>query len=444
MPAFLLLILSYVMVGFLGVTLKTSLSIRSFLFVFLFLVQTLFAAPPAVRKEHSLDLSAFEGQTFLQTMEEEETGIKAHFDSDYLFEYEVAEWTTIQKALSHFDTKVRNKVLKAFEKREAGLQKLIVALEGTTFSPSNIVPLVGKEDAWKTGKSKNVRDANIFEVSQFIAMASGASTLVKINSKNYYYNYGYKSGAHKDDVKSGRSFGAGPNHAANDASDIMYLNELEEHLNETKAPKAFYQTFLEVLTQTKTSGFNSRKLSALGQTVLTDLLAIYTAESNRHIMVNLNPKKHPWENDLAEVTLLSAYCAASGKVLREDSFRDGNLVEWWAKSSYVNPKTGKKSNRSGIGITRVDRRKLQRAVAGCQRQSAPELVEAVETLVGGSGVGGDVYRGVMEYLNARKNQKEIVANAKEITSAVVDLVLDTRENASALTECVETKLAPAK
>ena len=36
--------------------------------------------------------------------------------------------------------------------------------------------------------------------------ASGAGTLVRLNDDNYYYNYGYKSGAERDDVKSGRSF----------------------------------------------------------------------------------------------------------------------------------------------------------------------------------------------------------------------------------------------
>ena len=308
-----------------------------FFFITLSFAAQLFAeaAPPALKMKHSIDLKQFEGKTFLEAMTEKNDGIKANLDEDFEDDYKVADWKMVSKALDGFDDKVVGKLLRSFSDGKKGLRELTESLEGKDFKPSNMVAKVRPE----LGK-----EGDVYALAQFLAMASGAGTLVNIDEQNYYYNYGYKSGENDDDVKSGRSFGASPGHKANDASDVFYLTELGQYLDETSNPKSFYTTLLEVLTQCKTSGFAGRKLSGLGKAVATDFVAIYTAESDRHIMVDLDPKNHPWKM-IAEVTFLAAYGTEAGKVMRNAKLEDGEPKAYWAKS--------KVSNRSGIVLTVV-------------------------------------------------------------------------------------------
>ena len=109
--------------------------------------------------------------------------------------------------------------------------------------------------------------------------------------------------------------------------------------------------------------------------------------------------------------------------MKDGSLQDGDAKEWWAMSSV--------SNRSGIGITRQDRRKLQRMITSFERENNPELVEAIEVIIGDS---KDVYRGVMEYLNDFDTQNGVRENADELTEAVVNFLLQTRKDADAITE----------
>ena len=369
------------------------------------------AAPAPLRFRHELSIEDFQGKTFLDAMMAEDGGIKSLLDDDYRTEYAVAGWRAVKIALANFDTKNRNKVLKSFEDGEDGLHRLIQELQGTTFTPATAVGMV----------RSRLRGGDVFGVAQVIAMGSGAGTLVRIDEENYYYNYGYKSGEEADDVKSGRSFGASPGHNANDASDVMFLNELEKYLDSTAEPRVFYTAMLRLLTQCDAWGYGRSRLSDEGQTVLTDFLAIYTAELDRHLMVELDPRRHPWENDLAEVTFVLAFGTAVGQVMLNGELVDGQAREWWAPSAV--------SNRSGIGITRQDRRRLQKAITVYEREHHPELVAAIEAVIGSK---KDVFRGLMEYLNNVSTQPSVRANAAALTEAFVEFVLQVREDADAI------------
>jgi hypothetical protein len=299
--------------------------------------------------------------------------------------------------------------LGAFDDGEAGLRKLIKALEGKTFTPESMVSVL---------RTAYRGDGNIFALAHFIGMASGAGTLVRIDAENYFYNFGYRDGGEADDVKSGRSYGAGPGHAANDASDIFYLNELEQLLKEDDRPQEFYRAFLELLTAADTSGYG--RLTEQQQTVATDLLAIYTAELDRHLMVNLNPSQHPWENDLAEATFVSLFNTESGMMYQDGSLTKAPLRQHWAKSSF--------SNRSGIGITRNDRRALQQKISAYLREYHAEEIAELESLIG-SRRDGDIFRGLMEFINNASTQGKIKANAQSITDTFVALLQITKTEA---------------
>jgi hypothetical protein len=179
-------------------------------------------------------------------------------------------------------------------------------------------------------------------------MASGAGTVVDINTKNYYYNYGYASGANQEvDVMTGRSFGASPGHRANDASEPFYLRELGRYLTSTDDVAPFYQTMLETVTLSKGDG-------------------------------------------IGQLTFVSAFGTAVGKVMQGGRIVDGGPELYWAEST-ITP------GRSGIGETRTDRRKLQRMITTYERQMHPQLVAAVESAVGHSGT--DSFAVTMAALN---------------------------------------------
>jgi hypothetical protein len=376
------------------------------------------AAPEAVVRKHEIHLNDFYGKTFLDAMVESHHGIKMHLDADYTENYPMADWTTVQLYLSHFDSKNVRKILGSFENGEEGLKELVQSLQGTVTSPSQMVSAL-------RGKIKSSGD--IFAVAQFLSMASGAGTLVVLDSDNYYYNYGYKSGSvPNEDVKSGRSFGAGPLHNAIDASDVYYLNELEKYLQSTPDLKPFYTAILKVLLKCDSSGL--RELSPLGQTVATDFLAIYTAEVDRHLMVDLKPQIHPWENDLAGSTFVSAFGARVGKVMKEGVLQAAPARDWWAMSA-----SG--SGRSGIGITRKDRQKLQQHLSAYLRATRPELVAQIENAIP-QRTDGDLFQGLMEFVNTSVNQGQVAQNADVLIETYSELLNHLQGNASA----IETQL----
>jgi hypothetical protein len=142
-------------------------------------------------------------------------------------------------------------------------------------------------------------------------------------------------------------------------------------------------------------------------------------------MVDLDPRRHPWENDLAEVTFVSAYGVAAGKVMKDGQLVDGSAKEYWAKSAV--------SNRSGIGQTRKDRRRLQSMICAYERDHHPELTAPIEKLIGGSGPGGDLYEGLMEYLNDTGHQAAVRRNAGAIQAAYTEFLAQTRADAGKIT-----------
>ncbi len=381
---------------------------------------SLFGTEASLPLQHSLDLNSFKGKTFLQAMMDTKNGIKANLDEDYATTYTFASAADVVAALDNFDTKIVKNITGAFTNGKQGLKDLAKSLEGQEFTPATVVDVI-KENYEGKG--------NIFALAHFFAMASNAGTIIRINDENYYYNFGYKAGEEADDVKSGRSYGASPVHNANDASDVMYLNELQDFLTTTDNVKSFYQTLLEVLTSTSTSGFSKRGFSDKAKATATDFVTIYTAELDRHVMVDLQPSVHPWENDLAEATFVSIYSAQAGMLIKEGSLKEAPLKDFWAMSSSGN-------GRSGIGIGRKDRRHLQQLISQFERDNNPEVVEAVEALIGKKS-GGDLFRGLMEYLNNEQNQKSVQKNAQAITTAFVEFLMQVQQDVDKITESIQ-------
>ncbi len=255
---------------------------------------------------------------------------------------------------------------------------------------------------------------------------TGSGVAIRIDAKNYIFNVGYHDASKSDattlknDVKSGRSYGIGPTEHESDPSDIAYLTELGNYFkSEPGNMDKFFHAILLATFNNDTSGWAS--LSQAGQIVATDFIAIYTAEAARHIMVKLDPRKHPWEVDLAAATFVSTFVTTTGQIMQNVTpdadtptyrMKPGTPTQWWAKGQVG----------SGIGETRQGRLALQKAIAAYElsKSGHPDLVKAIVAITG-TPKGNDVINDVFEYLSAPKGPRSI----KNVTAqgGLMDLFL---------------------
>ena len=101
------------------------------------------------------------------------------------------------------------------------------------------------------------------------------------------------------------------------------------------------------------------------------------------------------------------------------------LVNWWGKSQVAG------SNRSGIGETRTDRRKLQAALADYERKHNPAVVQAVEAVIGHR-ANGDIFQGLTDYLNNFSTPTSLGPKADQLTEAFVKFLAQVRADAQAI------------
>lgn len=261
-----------------------------------------------------------------------------------------------------------------------------------------------EDKAWplKNDMALALKDAKInaapFDLATLYALTGGLGVKVKIDEFNYNYHVLYKTGKTKphEEVMSGRSFASAPAHGASDASDPEYLRDLRKYLESTSDVKPFYRAMILALANSDTQGWAT--LPDLGQSVLSDFLTVYTAEADRHMMVNLQAGNHPWEIDLAAVTAVSAVSAKTGKVIIGGVVTESDLNGWFAPSPNNKPDG---PQRSGIGITRKDRQKLQRAIHAFE-MGTPDgklMIADIQAIIGVKNYKNDVIQGVFEYLS---------------------------------------------
>ncbi len=422
---------------------------------------------------NTLDIDTFRGYTFLTTMihdydDEEETsntgididedGIAAEMDLDYETRYLFPTWEFAEEALDNFDFKNKGRVLgkltswhKKTKTRPAFLTKaemkeFVESKQGVEFQQMYYVlrELQEKEDAAAKKEGRPSYKINLTSVGHFFAFAAGAGTLVTLDDKNYFYNRGYSfgpDGYEKGNERSGRSYSASPEHAANDVSHKKYLDDLEELLEGDEDP-LFYEVVLDALLASDVRDLS--RLSNLGQSVATDFITVYAAELRRNYMVNLDPGLWEWQNDYIESTLISAYCSSSdgmmaikqtGKGLSTKRvqttirLKKAPLYKWWE----LNPET----KRSGIGKTQYERRLLQKMITTYLRENHGELVETVEANIRyyRKSNGTDIFRAFAEYLNNYKTPAKL-KNTRKLTDAMLALVEQIQESADEITEWI--------
>lgn len=281
-----------------------------------------------------------------------------------------------------------------------------------------------KNWAQKNDMAQALRSAGVnaapFDLGTLYALTGGIGVKVKLDSNNYNYHVLYKTGRRDphQEVMSGRSFSSSPGRKAADATDPEYLRDLEAYIRKTRDMRPFIQTMILSIANSDTSGF--RNLTDDGQAVLGDFFTVYTAEAVRHLMVNLADGVHPWEIDLAAVTYIAPLSVAMGKIVTDGELKQDNIGGWFAPSP--NNKPGG-PQRSGIGITRRDRRKLQYAIHKYE-MGTPDgrrVITEIQKIIGNNGNQNDVIQGVFEYLSATSTPSSMGANAQKLATLMSDL-----------------------
>jgi hypothetical protein len=281
-----------------------------------------------------------------------------------------------------------------------------------------------KDWATKNDMAQALKAAKInaapFDLGTLYALTGGLGVKVKLDANNYNYHVLYKTGKQNphEEVMSGRSFASAPNRKAADATDPEYLRDLEAYIKANHDLKPFFQALVSSLANSDTSGL--RNLSDEGQAILGDFFTVYTAEAVRHLMVNLADGVHPWEIDLAAVTFVSPLSVRMGKIVTGGQLKQDSIGGWFAPSPNNQPGG---PQRSGIGITRRDRKKLQAAIHAYELTTADgkKIINDIQSIIGKNHNSNDVIQGVFEYLSSPSTPASMGANGPKLAALVAQL-----------------------
>ncbi len=406
--------------------------------------------------ENVLNFQDFKGQTFLSFMQE--TG-KPILDSYANEGYEIRSVEDLKKTLKNVSSKVQRKVYRGVKKKESNFVSLAKDLEG---KPTNLYDL-----PWLIADLR--KGYSIFDLSTFFGLASCGGLILQFEEGNIAYNIHYGPGynkyvhktqeeyeKHRKDKRTGRSFGEGPTREADDASDKAYLQDLEEYVhNYDKDIEDFYGNLFLALTNSDTSNFLD--IVPFGQTLLTDFLAVYTAEQARNLMDN-HVSIH-WDAALLEVTLLGAFHAGQDEIYlyfdnpntdkmtftntvlhqapggsERTKERSARLYDYWQFSTNPDPEH---RNRSGINITKRSFRTLGKKITTHMRSKYPELLRRIEKNLGYKGKATNIFYSLSKFLINDKTPKILGEKSLEITLDYTQFLLLVKEEASIITNKIK-------
>jgi hypothetical protein len=347
-----------------------------------------FAKFNEIKCENTIKFSNYKGMTYLSFMQEV---IKPTLDVYATEGYQIADTAQIKKTLSVVSSKVKRVVLRA-SKGEENLYKIIDQISGVQTNLYDLPKLIASVD----------NKVNRYKLSTFIGLASCGGAVIEFAPSHFAYNIHYGTGKISKDNRTGRSFGEGIVRKADDASDKNYLKDLEEFGHKHKdSIDPFYNSL--ILSLLNSDAKEMEGISDFGKLLLTDFLAVYTAEQARNLMDN---KIHThWDAALLEVTLLGAFHAGQDKVklfykdpnTKKSSFtstvfnqdngcsikdrkqRDARVYDYWQFSSSQNPEHCK---RSGINITKYEFRRLSKLITKYYVKYNKKLIEKIANKIG--------------------------------------------------------------
>lgn len=418
---------------------------NNFILVLIIAISQTALADSLLKYDSVVDLSQYRGQTYFSVMQDV---VKPALDQYAVEGFRIAKGSKAVSSLSKVDSKVASKALKA-----AGSEqnlKQVADLLAATGEPITFYnpPAALAEQGIGAGR---------FDLTTYLALFSGGGVAVKINAHNTAYNVNYGTGESESDEKTGRSFGEAPERLALDASDKHYLEILEKYVRgENESVEYFYKSILEVLLNSDTSKF--KKISAEGQAVATDFLAVYTAEQNRHLMSQL--KTHPWDESLLEVTLLSALHSGQDtvKLMFNGEFTDqtlrqasgcedpsvrtpkkAGLIDYWQFSASVDPAS---CTRSGLNVRRKDFRNLGAALTAYELANNPTLVQNIQKHFSSGKNKNNVFAQLSEFLINYDTPKNLDGEALKLAADFTAFLMQVRADANHVSEFIVVQIPP--
>jgi hypothetical protein len=359
-------------------------------------------------------------------------GLKAALDRDETRPFTVVAKEGFRGAAARFDPPVVQRIVDLFALGEPGLDAFLAEVAGRTLDPGSFARDPSVREALRTRLKKPENLAlDVVMVTPLVVLTSGGGVRVRIDDRNRYDNVGYRSGGdgpdHAADPKSGRSFMTSPVHRARDTSDLAFLKDLDAYLGAPAADAAaFFRTLLELITRCDAEGYV--RLSDLGQSVVTDFVGVYTAELDRNLMSAV----HQWENDLAEVTFLSAFGCAARRVNKQGRLAEGVPADYFG----IGP------HGSGIGETRPYRRALQQAVCAATKDISAGVTGDLESLVGAP-PDGDLLHALMQHVNDPAKQDVVEGDASRLVDVTAAMLAWIRDHAPEVTAWIDQHGLPA-
>lgn len=384
--------------------------------------------------EHQKYFKIQSGQTFLSFME---TDIKPALDEVATSGYTILSSDQIDSLIPLLDEKVQKKI-----DNNGGVDVLKELADGLADETVNLNTLPEKIKDLQVG-------GNPYDLSTILGLLSGGGVAIEFYENNVGYNVHYDT----KEKMSGRSFGFGPSRSANDASDSQYLRDLADFtIGGKRSVVEFYRTLFKALLNSDTE--NYKKINDEGQTLLTDFLAVYTAEQARNLMDN-HISLH-WDAALLEVTLLANFHAGqedftfyyqdrktgdvkfTNKVYEQarckvpTKSRSAKLGDYWQFSERITDK--KNCGRSGINITKDQFRLMGEKITEYMFENHKDLSDRVKASMGIEGFESNLYKALSEYLINGETPKSLDEETiDEITEAWVDFLVEVRKSADDIT-----------
>lgn len=390
---------------------------------------------------HEYDINDYKGQSYLSFMQNE---VKPSLDALATDGYEVKGADSIQVAYDNSDTKVRRKVERDF----GGLRKVKEIAEALEGEVVTLETLPGKIRAID-------RSVDAYGLATFIGLASGGGVSIKYHTGNYALNVHYDT----VEERSGRSFGVGSTRPANDASDKDYLNDVQHYSrNDAEDFNDFYRAMLETLLNSDASHYN--RVEDEGQTVLTDFLAVFTAEQARNLMDG-EVRPH-WDAALLEVTLLAGFHSGqdefklyyqnpqtgettfTNETLKQtpcavpERTQRATMKDYWQFSRNIT--NTEHCRRSGINITKKEFRLLEQKINKYVAANNPELLENLQTAMNLNRTPRNIYEALSQYLISDRSARSLSEEkVEEITSAWLNFLNYVQENANEISAQIEAE-----
>jgi hypothetical protein len=389
-----------------------------------------------------VDLSQAKGTTFFSLMKNK---VKPTLDQYASQGFVVADGNQILAALKNVDAKVARKAISA-----AGGTDQLKQLADTLNARGQRINFYNLPQAIADAGFSQGR----YDLSTFLALASGGGVAVKINEQNYAYNVNYGTGLTEKDEMTGRSYGESQSRPALDASDKLYLQSLENYVRTESNVAEFYKSILDILINNDSSHYS--KMSAVGQAVATDFLAVYVAEQDRHLMANL--KSHHWDDALLQVTLLSAlhsgqknvmvmyngaltastYKQAPGCATEARVAKAASMVDYWQFSTSSDPAN---CNRSGINVTRSDFNRLGAAISSYHRKHNPRVIAQVERHFKNMKTGGNLFAEISAFLINYQTPEKMDSVSLQLSDDFTAFLMQVRQDANTASSEIAANLA---